>query len=58
MSDEGTHFCNNVFTTLIAYGVHHKNSLAYHLQSNDQAKITNREIKIFLEKTVSINRKD
>ena len=32
--------------------------LAYHPQSNGQAKISNREIKNILENTVSINRKD
>ena len=32
--------------------------LAYHPQSNGQAKISNREIKNILEKTVSTNRKD
>ena len=59
MSDEGTHFCNQVFATLMAkYGVHHKKALAYQPQLNGQTEITNREIKIILEKTVSINRKD
>ena len=32
--------------------------LAYHPQSNGQAEISNRELKIFLEKTVNASRKD
>ena len=32
--------------------------LTYHPQSNGQAKISNREIKIILEKTVNVSRKD
>lgn len=36
----------------------HKVALAYHPQSNEQAEISNREIKQILEKTVKINRKD
>ena len=58
MSDEGTHFCNKVFATLMAkYGVHHKKALAYHPQSNGQVEITNREIKRILEKMVSTKEK-
>ena len=35
VSDEGTHFCNNVFENLMAkYGVKHRRALAYHPQSN------------------------
>ena len=32
--------------------------LAYHPQSNEQAEISNREIKNILEKTVNVSRKD
>ena len=46
MTDEGTHFYNKVFVSLMAkYGVHHKKALAYHPQANGPTKITNREIK-------------
>ena len=56
VSDEGTHLCNKVFAALMAkYRVHHKKALSYHPQSNEQAEITNREIKRILEKTVGIN---
>ena len=36
----------------------HKTSTAYHLQTNGQAEISNREIESILEKTVNPNRKD
>ena len=36
----------------------HAKGLAYHLQSNGQAEISNREIKNILEKTMNIFRKD
>ena len=59
VSDEGTHFKNKVFDALMAkYGVRHKMALAYHPQSNGQAEVSNREIKLILEKTVRSNRKD
>ena len=42
ISDEGSHFCNKVFNTLLAkYGVKHKVLLAYHPQTNDQAEVSN-----------------
>ena len=40
------------------YGVKHAMGLAYHPQSNGQAKIFNKEIKKFLEKTINSNMKD
>ncbi|CAM8922404.1 unnamed protein product [Rhodiola kirilowii] len=51
ISDQGTHFCNRMMaSTLRHYGVHHRTSTAYHLQTNGQAEISNREIKGILEK--------
>ena len=59
ISDEGSHFCNKLFASLLAkYGVKHRVSLAYHPQSNGQAEVSNREIKKILEKTVNVTRKD
>ena len=59
LSDEGTHFCNRQFEILLAkYEVKHKIALAYHPQTNGQAKVSNREIKLILEKIVSTSRKD
>ena len=58
ISDEGSHFANKLLAKLMSkYGVKHVMSLAYHPQSNGQAKISNREIKNILEKTVNASRK-
>ena len=43
---------------LSTYGVRHRTSLAYHPRSNEQAEVSNREIKSILEKTVNSSRKD
>ena len=59
ISDQGSHFCNkNMATLLKKYGVTHKVSMPYHLQTNGQAKVSNRELKHILEKIVQPNRKD
>ena len=59
ISDEGSHFANKLFAKLMSrYGVKHVMGLSYHSQSNGQAKISNREIKTILEKTVNASRKD
>ena len=59
ISDEGSHFCNKLFASLLAkHGVKHRVSLAYHPQSNGQVEVSNREIKKILEKTVNGTRKD
>ena len=59
ISDKGSHFANKLFSKLLSrYGVRHVMGLAYHPQSNWQAKISNRENKNILEKTLNISRKD
>ena len=59
ISDEGSHSCNKLFESLLAkYGVKHRVSLPYHPQSNGKAKVSNKEIKKILEKTVNVTRKD
>ena len=59
ISDGASHFANKVFDKLMGrYGIKHIMSLAYHLQTNGQAEISNREIKKILEKTVSFSRRD
>ena len=40
------------------YGIRHVMELAYHPRSNEQVKISNREIKKILEKIVNTRRKD
>ncbi len=59
ISDRGTHFCNRVMQTLFKkYGINHKVSFAYHQQTNGLAKLSNREVKSILTKTVNFDRKD
>ena len=59
LSDEGSHFCNRVFATLLGkYNVQHAKIILYHPQSNGQAEISNQEIRSMLEKMVSSYRKD
>ena len=59
VNDEGTHFCNKLFDSLLSkYGVRHCTALVYHPHCNGQAEISNREIKKILEKMVNTSRKD
>ena len=59
ITDGGTHFCNKlVDKALQKYGVLHRTSLTYHPQENGQAKVSNREIKSIMEKTINSSRKD
>ena len=59
ISDGGSHFANKVFDKLMGrYGIKHIMSFTYHPQTNGQAKISNREIKKILEKTVSSSIRD
>ncbi|CAN6695308.1 unnamed protein product [Malus baccata var. baccata] len=59
ISDGGSHFCNRTIEALLRkYNVNNKVSTPYHLQTNGQAEVSNREIKQILEKTVGPTRKD
>ena len=59
ISDEGSHFANKLFAKLLSkYGVRHTMALAYNPQSNGQAKISNRDIKNILEKTMNTSRRN
>ncbi|XP_062075677.1 uncharacterized protein LOC133779780 [Humulus lupulus] len=59
LSDRGTHFCNkNIEALFRRYSVTDKVTVAYHPQANGQAEVSNREIKLILEKTINPNRKD
>ncbi|GJT18189.1 reverse transcriptase domain-containing protein [Tanacetum coccineum] len=49
ISDHGTHFCND-------YGVTHRLSTAYHLQTSRQVEVSNRGLKCILERSVGENR--
>ena len=58
IKDGGTHFCNKLIDNLLRkYGVRHRTALSYHLQTNGQAEVSNREIKSILEKTVNSSKK-
>lgn len=59
ISGHGTHFCNQSIEALFRhYGLTHKVTVAYHPQANGQAEVSNREVKLILEKTVNSSRKD
>ena len=59
ISDKGSHFEKKLFAKLMSrYGIRHVMGLAYHTQSNEQAEISNREIKNILENTIITSRKD
>ncbi|KAK9046030.1 hypothetical protein V6N11_051932 [Hibiscus sabdariffa] len=59
ISDRGTHFLSRVIEVLMKkHGVTHRVATSYHPQSNGQAKVSNREIKMILEKIVKPDRKD
>ena len=59
ISDRGRHLCNRTLGSLLAkYHVTHKVSTGYHPQTNDQAEISNKEIKGILKKVVRPNKKD
>ena len=56
ISDNDTHFCNKSFETLMRkYAITHKLSTPYHPQTSGQVKVSNRQIKLILEKTVNQN---
>ena len=43
---------------MVKYGVKHKIAITYHLQSNSQAEVSNKEIKKILKKMVNPSRKE
>nr|GEW11645.1 reverse transcriptase domain-containing protein [Tanacetum cinerariifolium] len=56
ISDLGTHFCNDKFAKVMSkYGVTHRLSTAYHLQTSGQVEVSNRGLKHILERTVGEN---
>ncbi|XP_050207444.1 uncharacterized protein LOC126656866 [Mercurialis annua] len=59
ISDGGSHFCNRQFDALMKkYNVYHRVETPYHPQTSGQVKVSNRELKMILEKTVNNTRKD
>nr|GEW17863.1 reverse transcriptase domain-containing protein [Tanacetum cinerariifolium] len=54
--DRGTHFCNDQFAkVMLQYGVTHRLSTAYHLQTCGQVEVSNHGLKCILERTVGEN---
>lgn len=59
ISDGGRHFINSFIHNLLTmYGVRNKVAAAYHPQTSGQVKVSNREFKQILQKTVNVQRKD
>ncbi|RDY10089.1 gag-pol, partial [Mucuna pruriens] len=59
ISDQGSHFYNRAMTSLLhKYRVMHRIVTTYHLQTNGQAEVFNREIKKTLQKMTKPNWKD
>ncbi|CAM8926240.1 unnamed protein product [Rhodiola kirilowii] len=59
ISDGGSHFKEKQFGALLKkYAVYHKVTAPYHPQTSGQVEVSNREIKVILEKTVGNSRKD
>nr|GEV28582.1 hypothetical protein [Tanacetum cinerariifolium] len=57
ISDRGTHLCNDQFVkVMLKYGVTHRLAIAYHPQTSRQVKVSNRDLKRILERTVGENR--
>nr|GEY94669.1 reverse transcriptase domain-containing protein [Tanacetum cinerariifolium] len=57
ISDRATHFCNEQFAkVMLKYGVTHRLSTMYHLQTSRKVKVSNRGLKCILERTASENR--
>nr|GEV32930.1 reverse transcriptase domain-containing protein [Tanacetum cinerariifolium] len=56
ISDRGTHFYNDQFTkVMLKYGVTHCLATLYHPQTSGQVDVSNRGLKIILERTVGEN---
>src|SRR3954470_3792060 len=59
MTDGGSHFTHGDFRKALAkYDVNHRIASPYHHQTRGQVELTNREIKLILQKTVNNSRKD
>nr|GEY82861.1 reverse transcriptase domain-containing protein [Tanacetum cinerariifolium] len=53
ISNRGTYFCNDQFTkVMLKYGVTHRLSTAYHLQTSGQVEVSNQGLKRILERTI------
>ncbi|GKB43480.1 reverse transcriptase domain-containing protein, partial [Tanacetum coccineum] len=56
ISYHGTYFCNDQFArVMLKYGVTHRLSTAYHLQTSGQVEVSNHGLKRILDRTVGEN---
>ena len=59
MTDGGSHFIHGDFHKMLAkYDVNHRIASPYHPQSSGQVELSNRELKVILQKTVNRSRKN
>ena len=59
MTDGGSHFIHGAFSKMLAkYDVNHRIASPYHPQSSGQVELSNREIKLILQKTINRFRKN
>ena len=59
MTDGGSHFIHGAFHKMLAkYDVNHRIASPYHPQSSGQVELSNRELKLILQKTVNRSRKN
>jgi len=56
ISDKGSHFYNRTFEALMQkYVITHKLSTPYHPQTSGHVEVSNKQIKLILEKTMNQN---
>ena len=59
MTDGGSHFIHGAFLKMLAkYDVNHRIASPYHAPSSGQVALSNREIKLILQKTANRSRKN
>ena len=59
MTDGGSHFIQGAFRKMLAkYDVNHRIASPYHAPSSGQVALSNREIKLILQKAINRSRKN
>ena len=59
LTDSGSNFIHGAFRKMLAkYDVNHRIASPYHPQSSGQVELSNRELKLILQKTVNRSRKN